>query len=97
MCHAPQFYNADPSLKKKIAKVGVQAFLQMLFKASPSPSLSLLTSPQDNFVHGDLHPGNIYVRFENGLCCKVTVVLLAARLCVVLTFFMLLLGGSRLS
>lgn len=35
--------------KKKIATTGLQAFLQMLL--------------WDNFVHADLHPGNILVRF----------------------------------
>ena len=41
----------DPSYpeaeKKRLAKSGLSAFLKMVFL--------------DNFVHGDLHPGNIYV------------------------------------
>lgn len=26
-----------------------------------------LTLQQDNFIHGDLHPGNIFVRFVNNI------------------------------
>jgi predicted unusual protein kinase regulating ubiquinone biosynthesis (AarF/ABC1/UbiB family) len=35
------------SEKKRLAKIGLKAFLKMVFL--------------DNFVHGDLHPGNIFV------------------------------------
>uniref|UniRef100_A0A1I7VUF9 Atypical/ABC1/ABC1-C protein kinase n=1 Tax=Loa loa TaxID=7209 RepID=A0A1I7VUF9_LOALO len=38
-------------LKKKVALIGVRALLKMIFV--------------DNFVHGDLHPGNILLRFDN--------------------------------
>lgn len=38
----------DTALKKRMARIGVDSFLQMCFK--------------DNFVHGDLHPGNILVK-----------------------------------
>lgn len=34
--------------KRRIARTGLGAFLKMVFL--------------DNFVHGDLHPGNIFVR-----------------------------------
>lgn len=34
--------------KRRIARSGLSAFLKMVFL--------------DNFVHGDLHPGNIFVR-----------------------------------
>lgn len=37
-------------LRNAIAFVGLQAFLKMLI--------------QDNFVHADLHPGNVLIRFE---------------------------------
>jgi predicted unusual protein kinase regulating ubiquinone biosynthesis (AarF/ABC1/UbiB family) len=41
----------DPSYpdheKKRLARLGLSAFLKMVFL--------------DNFVHGDLHPGNIFV------------------------------------
>ncbi|VDK77108.1 unnamed protein product [Litomosoides sigmodontis] len=38
-------------LKKKVALIGVRALLKMVFV--------------DNFVHGDLHPGNILLRLDN--------------------------------
>lgn len=38
--------------KRRIARVGLGAFLKMVFL--------------DNFVHGDLHPGNIFVRENAG-------------------------------
>ncbi|XP_064636450.1 uncharacterized aarF domain-containing protein kinase 2-like [Lineus longissimus] len=38
---------AAEGLKEKIASIGIEALLQMIF--------------QDNFVHGDLHPGNILI------------------------------------
>ncbi|VBB26891.1 unnamed protein product [Acanthocheilonema viteae] len=38
-------------LKKKVALIGVRALLKMIFI--------------DNFVHGDLHPGNILLRLDN--------------------------------
>jgi aarF domain-containing kinase len=39
-------------LKKRVCDLGIQAFLKMLFI--------------DNFVHGDLHPGNILFQPANG-------------------------------
>ncbi|MFH4977257.1 hypothetical protein AB6A40_003966 [Gnathostoma spinigerum] len=39
-------------IRKQIALIGARALLKMIFV--------------DNFVHGDLHPGNILVRFEEG-------------------------------
>ena len=40
----------DTKIRKKLAYLGVNAFLKMLFV--------------DNFVHADLHPGNILVRLD---------------------------------
>jgi len=37
--------------EKKIARIGCDAFIKMLF--------------EDNFIHGDLHPGNILVSFPH--------------------------------
>lgn len=39
-------------MKRKLARIGVNAFLKMCFN--------------DNFVHGDLHPGNILVSEGRG-------------------------------
>ena len=47
-----QFVSADPTLRKRLAHIGIQAFLKMIFS--------------DNVIHGDLHPGNIFVKFEQG-------------------------------
>ncbi|VDN52330.1 unnamed protein product [Dracunculus medinensis] len=38
-----------PAIRKRVALTGIRALLKMIFV--------------DNFVHGDLHPGNILVRF----------------------------------
>ena len=43
--------DGDTPMKRKLARIGVDAFLKMCF--------------QDNFVHGDLHPGNILVSEAN--------------------------------
>ncbi|CAJ0572717.1 unnamed protein product, partial [Mesorhabditis spiculigera] len=40
-----------PAVRRKIAMLGARALLKMVFV--------------DNFVHGDLHPGNILVRFND--------------------------------
>lgn len=40
-------YNADDKFKKAVANIGVEMILKMIF--------------EDNFVHGDLHPGNLLV------------------------------------
>ena len=39
-------------VKQKIALTGARALLKMIFV--------------DNFVHGDLHPGNVLIRLKNG-------------------------------
>jgi aarF domain-containing kinase len=44
--------HGSTKLKKKVCDLGVDAFLKMLFV--------------DNFVHGDLHPGNIFFRPASG-------------------------------
>ena len=40
----------DIELRKKVALCGVQSYLKMLMV--------------DNFIHADLHPGNVLVRME---------------------------------
>ena len=40
----------DIELRKKVALCGVQSYLKMLM--------------MDNFIHADLHPGNVLVRME---------------------------------
>ncbi|CAF4257621.1 unnamed protein product, partial [Adineta steineri] len=40
----------DPKIRKKLAYLGVNAYLKMLFV--------------DNFIHADLHPGNILVHLD---------------------------------
>ncbi|KAF7997335.1 hypothetical protein HCN44_005612 [Aphidius gifuensis] len=45
--------SSDKLLKKKLAKIGIKAILKMIF--------------HDNFIHCDLHPGNILVQENNGL------------------------------
>ncbi|CAF3547727.1 unnamed protein product [Adineta steineri] len=40
----------DPTIRKKLAYLGVNAYLKMLFV--------------DNFIHADLHPGNILVHLD---------------------------------
>lgn len=40
----------NPELQEKVGKLCLDAFLKMLFK--------------DNFIHADLHPGNIHVRVQ---------------------------------
>ena len=47
-----QYFSADIGTRKALADIGIAAFLKMLFV--------------DNFVHGDLHPGNIHVRIDDG-------------------------------
>ena len=51
-----QYFDGDLVIRKQIADIGIAAFLKMLFV--------------DNFVHGDLHPGNILVRFEDGMSLR---------------------------
>ncbi|GMT20674.1 hypothetical protein PFISCL1PPCAC_11971, partial [Pristionchus fissidentatus] len=41
----------SPAVRRRIALIGARALLKMLFV--------------DNFVHGDLHPGNILIRFND--------------------------------
>ena len=41
---------ADKALKVKLSDLGCRAILKMVFF--------------DNFIHGDLHPGNLLVRFS---------------------------------
>jgi len=41
----------DTALRKRVANLGISAFLKMLFI--------------DNFVHADLHPGNLLIRIED--------------------------------
>jgi len=43
-----EYYSEPEPVRKELAKLGLNAFLQMLF--------------EDNFFHSDLHPGNILVR-----------------------------------
>ncbi|GMR42994.1 hypothetical protein PMAYCL1PPCAC_13189, partial [Pristionchus mayeri] len=56
--HAGQHYGEErlqsrqsPAVRRRIALIGARALLKMLFV--------------DNFVHGDLHPGNILIRFND--------------------------------
>lgn len=42
----------SPAVRRRIALIGARALLKMLFV--------------DNFVHGDLHPGNILIRLVVG-------------------------------
>ncbi|GMS90428.1 hypothetical protein PENTCL1PPCAC_12603 [Pristionchus entomophagus] len=55
--HAGQNYGErlqsrqSPAVRRRIALIGARALLKMLFV--------------DNFVHGDLHPGNILIRFND--------------------------------
>ncbi len=44
--------DGDVAMKRKLARIGVDTFLKMCFN--------------DNFVHGDLHPGNILVSEAHG-------------------------------
>jgi aarF domain-containing kinase len=45
--------NSDPITKKKLAMLGLDAILKMTFL--------------DNFIHADLHPGNLIIRYlDNG-------------------------------
>ena len=44
----PATTKQEDAVRKKVAAIGFQAFLQM--------------AVMDNFVHGDLHPGNMIVR-----------------------------------
>ncbi|CAI4227894.1 unnamed protein product [Auanema sp. JU1783] len=41
----------SPAVRRRIAQLGARALLKMIFV--------------DNFVHGDLHPGNILIRFND--------------------------------
>lgn len=43
--------NQSASVKRRVALMGARALLKMIFV--------------DNFVHGDLHPGNILIRFDD--------------------------------
>ncbi|VDK49475.1 unnamed protein product [Anisakis simplex] len=43
--------NQASSVKRRVALIGARALLKMIFV--------------DNFVHGDLHPGNILIRFND--------------------------------
>jgi aarF domain-containing kinase len=42
-----QMFYGDQVLRKKLARRGLELFFKMMFK--------------DNFIHGDLHPGNMRV------------------------------------
>jgi aarF domain-containing kinase len=56
---------SDDRLKQQVAKLGIRALLKMIFV--------------DNFVHGDLHPGNILVQLrpdEETSIIKTTVICL---------------------
>ncbi|CAF2381967.1 unnamed protein product [Rotaria sp. Silwood2] len=52
----------DTKIRKKIAYLGVNAYLKMLFV--------------DNFVHADLHPGNILVRLDEKLSHEPAIILI---------------------
>ncbi|CAF0763056.1 unnamed protein product [Rotaria sp. Silwood1] len=52
----------DTKIRKKLAYLGVNAYLKMLFV--------------DNFVHADLHPGNILVRLDENSPREPTIILI---------------------
>ena len=61
-------YIREPSpFNTQIVSLGVDTYLKMLLA--------------DNFVHTDLHPGNIMVRIR-GVCCLPTTSLLSASCCI---------------
>jgi len=65
------FVNCAPSFKEELSALGFNAFLKMMFI--------------DNFVHGDLHPGNVLVREHTGINGKPQIIFLDAGLVIKLS------------